>query len=216
MAAGFFCQGELPMILDLDELAPNQTYFQMIQTLIPRPIAWVLSENAGGSYNLAPFSYFTAVCAEPPLVMISLGHKPDGSLKDTRVNIEQRGDFVIHIAHREMLEAMNASSATLAAGVSEVEQLGLETTAFAGSRLPRLADARVAYACERYEIREIGPGRQSLIFGRVKHIYLDDGIVDISLEGRIKVDAERLDPIARLGGSEYAMLSEVIRLKRPS
>ena len=204
------------MILDLDELNPAQTYFQMIQTLIPRPIAWVLSENAGGSYNLAPFSYFTAVCAEPPLVMISLGHKPDGSLKDTRVNIEQRGDFVIHIAHREMLEAMNASSATLAAGVSEVDQLGLETTAFAGSRLPRLADARVAYACERYEIREIGPGKQSLIFGLVTHIYLDDAIVDISPEGRIKVDAGKLDPIARLGASEYAMLSEVVSLKRPA
>jgi len=204
------------MILDLDELNPAQTYFQMIQTLIPRPIAWVLSENAGGSYNLAPFSYFTAVCAEPPLVMISLGHKPDGSLKDTRVNIEQRGDFVIHIAHREMLEAMNASSATLAAGVSEVDQLGLETTAFAGSRLPRLADARVAYACERYEIREIGPGKQSLIFGLVTHIYLDDAIVDISPEGRIKVDAGKLDPIARLGASEYATLSEVVSLKRPA
>ncbi len=204
------------MILDLDALTPSQTYFQMIQTLIPRPIAWVLSEHANGRLNLAPFSYFTAVCAEPPLVLISVGHKPDGSLKDTRVNIEDRDDFVIHIAHREMLQAMNASSATLPAGESEIEQTGLETVPFEGSRLPRLAAARVAYACERYEIREIGPSKQSLIIGRVKHIYIDDAIVDVSVEGRIKVDAEGLDPIARLGGSEFAMLSEVIRLKRPA
>jgi flavin reductase (DIM6/NTAB) family NADH-FMN oxidoreductase RutF len=204
------------MILDLDELNPAQTYFQMIQTLIPRPIAWVLSEHANGSYNLAPFSYFTAICADPPLVMISVGHKPDGALKDTRVNIEARGDFVIHIAHRQMLAAMNASSATLAAGVSEVDQLGLKTVAFAGSRLPRLADARVAYACERYDIQEIGPGRQSLIIGRVKQIYVDDAIVETTAEGRIKVDAGKLDPIARLGASEYAMLSEVVSLKRPA
>jgi flavin reductase (DIM6/NTAB) family NADH-FMN oxidoreductase RutF len=206
---------ELTMIFDLDAQSPAQTYFQMIQTLIPRPIAWVLSEHASGSYNLAPFSYFTAVCAEPPLVLISVGHKPDGALKDTRVNIEQRNDFVIHIAHREMLEAMNASSATLPADVSEVDKLGLATVPFPGSRLPRLAAARVAYACERYEIREIGPGKQSLIIGRVKQIYIDDGIIDTTVAGRIKVDAAKLDPIARLGGSEYAMLSEVVRLQRP-
>jgi flavin reductase (DIM6/NTAB) family NADH-FMN oxidoreductase RutF len=206
----------MPMILDLDELAPNQTYFQMIQTLIPRPIAWVLTEHGNGSLNLAPFSYFTAVCAQPPLVMISVGHKPDGSVKDTRANIEERGDFVIHIAHCQMLEALNASSATLAADVSEIDELGLATVPFAGSRLPRLAEARVAYACECYDIQEIGPGKQSLIFGRIRHIYLDDGIVDTSVEGRIKVDAGKLDPIARLGASEYATLSEVVSLKRPA
>jgi flavin reductase (DIM6/NTAB) family NADH-FMN oxidoreductase RutF len=104
----------------------------------------------------------------------------------------------------------------LAAGVSEVDQLGLKTVAFAGSRLPRLADARVAYACERYDIQEIGPGRQSLIIGRVKQIYVDDAIVETTAEGRIKVDAGKLDPIARLGASEYAMLSEVVSLKRPA
>ena len=204
------------MILDLDELSPAQAYFQMIQTLVPRPIAWVLSEHANGSLNLAPFSYFTAVCAEPPLVLISVGHKPDGALKDTRVNIEQRGDYVIHIAHREMLEVMNASAATLPADVSEIDQLGLETVDFPGSRLPRLAAARVAYACERFEIQEIGPGKQSLIIGRVKQIYVDDAIVETTAEGRIRVDAGRLDPIARLGASEYAMLSEVVNLKRPA
>lgn len=204
------------MILDLDTVSPAQAYFQMIQTLVPRPIAWVLSEHANGSLNLAPFSYFTAVSAEPPLVMISVGHKPDGALKDTRANIEQRDDFVIHIAHRELLEAMNASAATMAAGVSEIEALGLETVPLAGSRLPRLKAARVAYACERYEIQEIGPAKQSLIIGRIKQIYLDDDIVETTAEGRIRVDAAKLDPIARLGASEYALLGEVVRLQRPA
>lgn len=204
------------MILDLDALSPSQAYFQMIQTLVPRPIAWVLSEQANGLFNLAPFSYFTAVCAEPPLILISVGHKPDGSIKDTRSNIKERHDFVIHIAHREMLEPMNASAATMSGNVSEVNELGLEIVPFEGSRLPRLAAARVAYACERYDIQEIGPGKQALIFGRIRHIYLDDGIVDTSNEGRIRVDPAKLDPIARLGASEYAMLSDFLRLKRPN
>ena len=120
------------MNIDLSDLSPAQVYFTLIQTVIPRPIAWVLSENANGTHNLAPFSYFNAVCANPPLLMISVGRKPDGSFKDTRVNIEQRHDFVIHIVQLSMLEAMNQSSATLPAGVSEIRQLGLALTGFPG------------------------------------------------------------------------------------
>ena len=71
------------MILDLSALQPAQVYFQMIQTLVPRPIAWVLSEIENDKYNLAPFSYFNAVCSDPPLIMLSVGKKPDGSFKDT-------------------------------------------------------------------------------------------------------------------------------------
>lgn len=203
------------MLIDLRELSPSQVYFNMIQTLIPRPIAWVLSENAKGGYNLAPFSYFNAVCSDPPLVMISVGKQPDGSHKDTRVNIETRKDFVIHITHREMLEAMNASSATLPPEVSEVEELGLETTSMEGSRLPRLAAARVAYACELYDILEIGNGPQSVILGRVNSIYIDDSVAAVNEKGRLKVDASTLDPVGRLGASEYVTFGEVVRVARP-
>ncbi|GAB4351118.1 MAG: flavin reductase family protein [Gammaproteobacteria bacterium] len=203
------------MYIDLQTLPPAQVYFNMIQTLIPRPIAWVLSENEGGDYNLAPFSYFNAVCSDPPLVMISVGKQPDGSLKDTRVNIEARRDFVIHIVHREQLEAMNASSATLPPGVSEVSELGLATSPMEGSRLPRLTDCRVAYACRLHEILEIGNGPQSLILGRVNGIHIDDAIVSVNEKGRLKVDAAALDPLGRLGASEYVTFGEVIRLARP-
>ena len=122
------------MILDLSELKPAQVYFHMIQTLIPRPIAWVLSEIEQDKYNLAPFSYFNAVCSDPPLIMLSVGKKPDGSFKDTRVNIEQRKDFVVHIAHREVLDELNQSSATLAADISELDQLGLDNNELSKAR----------------------------------------------------------------------------------
>jgi len=134
------------MNIDLDALTPDQVYFRMTQTLIPRPIAWVLSENPDGGLNLAPFSSFNAVCSDPPLVMISGGKKPDGSNKDTCVNIEARGDFVVHIAHRDQVRAVSDSSATLAAGDSEIARLGLATVPFEGFRLPRLAGCRIAYA----------------------------------------------------------------------
>ena len=103
------------MYVDITQLDPQQIYITLTQTVIPRPIAWVLSENANGSLNLAPYSFFNAVSSEPPLVMISTGLKPDGRPKDTRENIEQRRDFLVHIASVAQLEDLNASSATLSA-----------------------------------------------------------------------------------------------------
>ncbi len=203
------------MYINLSELSESQVYFTMTQTVIPRPIAWVLSKNKSGSYNLAPFSYFNAVCSDPPLVMISIGKKPDGSYKDTLVNIEQRTDFVIHIVSKELIEPMNQSSATLPAEQSELELTGLATTSMPGCPLPRLADAHIAFACVRYEIHKIGGLPQSLILGRMTGIHVDDEVVDLDEKGRTRVNAELVDPVGRLGASEYVSFGEKIRLSRP-
>lgn len=203
------------MIIDLDDLSTSETYFAMTQAIIPRPIAWVLSENTAGDYNLAPFSYFNAVCSDPPLIMISLGKKPDGTPKDTRVNIEARGSFVVHIAGVEQIQSLNASSATLPAGESEIAQLGLELVEFPGSRLPRLADSRLAMACELYEVMELGPVPQALIFGRLTHLYIEDGVAEQDPKGRLKIHADRLNPLGRLGAREYFAGGKVITLSRP-
>nr|WP_246480514.1 flavin reductase family protein [Motiliproteus sediminis] len=188
----------------------------MIQTLIPRPIAWVLSSNENGSLNLAPFSYFNAVASNPPLVMISLGKKPDGTPKDTRVNIEARKQFVIHLPHAGQLDAMNQSAITLPAGESELEHLGLETDPFPGSPVPRIRGSRIAYACELYEIHEIGATPQAMILGKANQIYIDDSVVVTDAKGRVKVDASRVDPIGRLGASEYMAAGEVLVRRRPA
>ena len=204
------------MEIDLDGLSPGRAYHTMIQTVVPRPIAWVLTENAGGGFNLAPFSYFNAVCTDPPLVMISVGKKPDGSAKDTRANIVERDRFVVHVAHEALLEALNESSATLPAEESEVERLGLELTEFDGFELPRLRDARIALACERFRVDELGPLPQALILGRVRRIHVDDALCRVDDRGRMTIDAESLAPIARLGGNDYAIIGHVRRLPRPS
>ena len=202
------------MLIDLEELSASRTYFTFIQALVPRPVAWVLSDNGNGHYNLAPFSYFSGVASDPPLVMISVGKKPDGSLKDSRVNIIERNEFVIHIAHREMVEHVTATSASLPAGESELELAGLSTEPFGDFRLPRLKDCRVAMACERYRVEDI-TDTQAMIIGRVKYIYVDDKVVTTDAKGRMKIHADKIDPIARLGGDEYALFGEVISVPRP-
>ncbi|HHD63131.1 MAG TPA: flavin reductase family protein [Desulfobulbaceae bacterium] len=203
------------MNIDLARQNAAQIYSVMAQTIIPRPIAWVLSENANGSFNLAPFSYFAPICSNPPLVMISISKKPDGTLKDTRANIKERKDFVLHIPSREQLEPMNASAATMAAGVSEVEELGLGLTGFEGSRLPRIKDSRVAMACSLYEIKEIGKGPYAMILGRIHHIYITDAAILEQTDEKTRIAPEQLNPIGRLGGPQYAELGRIITLARP-
>lgn len=203
------------MLIDFEKTKPNQRYAMVSQTLIPRPVAWVLSENEDRSFNLAPFSYFNAVASDPPLLMISIGRRPDGSLKDTHRNIERTGQFVIHIPAFSQAEAVNVSSATLAAGESEVDHLKLETSEFPGSPLPRIKNAPVAYSCETFQIQAIGSTPMAMILGEIKQVFVDDNLITQKENGRIKIDAGRLDPLARLGGTEFAQLDDSLSLDRP-
>ena len=106
------------MQINLDSLSPARAYHLMIQSIVPRPIAWVLSDNGDTTLNLAPFSYFNAVCSDPPVLMLSIGRKPDGSDKDTARNIVERSQFVVHIPHREMALEVTESSRPLPFGES--------------------------------------------------------------------------------------------------
>jgi len=203
------------MIIDFATQIPARIYSTMAQTIMPRPIAWVLSENAGGNYNLAPFSYFAPVCSDPPLFMISVSKKPDGSLKDTRANIIARNNFVLHIPSWEQLEPMNSSAATLDAGVSEVEALGIELADFPGSPLPRIKDSRVAMACTLEELKEIGNGPYAMLIGRIHHVYIEDEAVVEQTEESIRISPARLNPVGRLGGPQYTELGPIVTLARP-
>ena len=204
------------MQIKLADLPPPQVYFTMTQSVLPRPIAWLLTENSNGDYNLAPFSYFNAVCSDPPLVIVSIGKRDDGSDKDSIRNIREREQFVIHIASDDQLQPLNQSSASLPPGESEVEANSLELTKVKGFRMPRLADCKIAFFCERHNIQMIGSKKQqALLFAEVREIYLADDCAEINDKGRLKVHADRVRPLSRLGASEYANFGEVMFAKRP-
>jgi len=203
------------MIIDLASLSPNQVYFSLIQTVIPRPIAWVLSDNGDGSHNVAPFSYFNAVASDPPLIMLSIGSRPDGSPKDTRENIEQRKHFVVHIAHPAILESLNETSRSLPRGESELERIAVDLADFDGFSLPRISQCRIALACELYSTQRLG-NDQLLILGQVQKIYVADEVCEQDSKGRSRIRADLIDPIGRLGADEYCRMGDVISLKRPA
>lgn len=203
------------MQLDFTDFSANQRYHLMTQTIIPRPIAWALTDSGDENYNLAPFSYFTAVSSTPALLMISVGKKPNGDNKDTLTNILKNNSMVIHIASAAQAEQVTQTAATLAHGESELTSAGLTTTDFEGFSLPRLAECDIAYGCELYEIKELGDVPQTLIFVEVKQLYISDAVVSTDAKQRLNIAADKVTPLARLGGGEYASITAPFSLQRP-
>ena len=206
------------MIVNMSELSPSECYFALTQAVIPRPIAWVLSENVTGNLNLAPYSFFTGICSDPPIVMISAGKKENegevGQPKDTRANIIERKFHVIHIPDVSDLTAVNSSAASLPAGESEIESLELEIETMPGFPLPRLKASKVALGCEFLKVDELGRQKQAVIYSEVKCIYFADEVAEVK-EGRLIVDADKVNPLARLGGPWYSQIGEKLKVVRP-
>lgn len=195
------------MNIDLSTLAPTQIYHLMTQTIIPRPIAWVLTDSGEQNYNLAPFSYFTAVSSNPPLMMISVGKKPSGEVKDTTRNVLETGQMVIHIANEALADVVTQSAATLEHGESEVLASGIELVDFDGFDLPRIKDCPIAFGCKLFEVQEIGETPQTLIFAQIEELYIDPSVIG-ERSDRVVVDALKVNPLARLGGSQFAVLEK--------
>lgn len=203
------------MIFDAKSLSSDAFYGLMLQAIVPRPIAWILSRNPGGTYNVAPFSFFNGVSSEPPILMVSVGRRDDGSKKDTLVNIEAGGDFVVHVPSVEQATAMVATSKPLPPGESELEDANLLTVDVPGTSLPRIEGPKIALFCRRHKIVEVGTEPMALVLGEVTHIWADDSVVS-SLAGRTLLDPKKIDPLARLGLADYAGLGEIRRIKRPA
>lgn len=214
------------MLLNFTDYSATQRYHVMTQTIIPRPIAWALTSSENNHetcLNLAPFSYFTAVCSEPPLLMLSVGNKPTGEAKDTLSNVLKNKQMVIHIASQPLAPLVTQSAATLAHGESEITQINqnnakentLAIVPFEGFSLPRLAQCDIAYGCELYEIKTLGETPQTLIFVEVKQVYLSDHVAQYDEQNRIKIFADKVNPLARLGANEYAGITETFKVDRP-
>lgn len=204
------------MQLNPEQMASVDIYHTLTQIIIPRPIAWVLSPNDAGfaSWNLAPFSFFNAVCSDPPVLMLSMGRKSDGSLKDSCRNLLERERCVIHIAGGDQGQPVSDTARELEFGESEVSLSGLEMVEFEGTGMRRLQGVPVAMACRLYQHLEVGNRSQNLLLVQVEQIWIDDAACRHDDKGRLRFLADRIHPLARLGGSEYAVLDRAFRIRR--
>jgi flavin reductase (DIM6/NTAB) family NADH-FMN oxidoreductase RutF len=201
------------MRLDFAKLAAREAYSWMVMTILPRPIAWASTISAEGKTNLAPFSFFQGVCANPPTLMFVPVNNRQGGKKDTVRNIEAVPEFVVNLVPHALAAQMNATSALLPYGESEFEKFGIASTPSDLVRPPRVAAAPVAFECRLDRIVNIGEGPLAahVIFGRILAAHIRDDV--LGADG--KPDARKLDLVGRLGGDDYTTTRDTFSLERP-
>ncbi len=200
--------------IDGDRLNTETAYRLLVGCVVPRPVAWVTTIDEHGRVNAAPFSSYNYVATSPPMLAINVARRPgSGAVKDTPLNIERSGEFVVNVATEHNMELMHRSAHEFPPEVSEIEALGIPTLPSVHVRPPRIAISPVQMECRLDRIVPLGRGINTLFIGEVIAFHLSDQVFDGS-----RVDAAKLRPIARLGGPYYAGLGELFHrpmLQRP-
>lgn len=187
-----------PMHIDFATLTAYQRYKLMASLIVPRPIALVTTQNAGGVVNAAPFSMFNMLGEDPPILMISINKLKDENLKDTSANILANGQFVVHIADEPMAEQMHRCGETLPSSRSELDLVGLTTAPSHAVLPPRIAEAPVAFECQLSETLETAS--RHIFIGTVLWLHAREDLIDIE---RHRVRLKNYFPVARFGASYY-------------
>jgi flavin reductase (DIM6/NTAB) family NADH-FMN oxidoreductase RutF len=170
---------------DPAQMPPRQFYRLLTSVVVPRPIAWVSSLSADGVDNLAPHSFFTVACVDPPVVQFtSVGRK------DSLHNVEATGEFVVNLAPEDLFEQVNATGTDFPHGVSEFDAVGLAREPSLRVAPPRVADSPVAVECVLHDT--IGLGDSTVVFGRVVHAAVRTDVLDDT-----HPMIEKLRPLAR-------------------
>lgn len=209
------------------EIAHRELYNILISAVAPRPIAWVSSLSASGQPNLAPFSFFNAVCAKPPLLAFAPGMRPPRKseqaadeaeghpgvhIKDTLRNIRETGEYVINVVTYELAEAMNLTSGEYDLGIDEFELAKVASAPSKVVRPRRVAESPVSFECRLRQILEFNPEAEggSLVIGEIASVHISDRHLK---EGRI--DRNSLDLIGRMGGMQYTRTTQRFEIVRP-
>lgn len=178
-------------------------YRLLTAVVVPRPIAWVTSLTPDGVVNLAPHSFYTVACANPPIVQFtSVG------AKDTLRNVRATGEFVVNLAYRPLLEAVNNSSAAFPPDTSEPDELGITMEPSVAVRPPRVRDSPASIECTLHSTTELGDS--TVVLGDVVVFTVAD---EVLVDGH--PDYDLLDPLARLGKDEWGVGAQVTSVRRP-
>ncbi len=193
------------MKINFNDIAIPDRYKIMSQTIVPRPIAWIVTQNKEGIINIAPFSYFNALSSEPPTLIVSIGHKKDGTPKDTLQNIRNTHKATICLTPPHLLEKMFQSSEALPHNQSEKEKFGIETQIFLNDYPPMIEGVETAYFCDFFQEINIG-GKTVPIIMKINTVYLDEKI--ITNKERWHIEAKAVGRIGKWFATDY----EIIKL----
>ena len=200
------------MYIDLTQLNVSTAYKLLTSTIVPRPIAWVISQSQEGLLNAAPFSFFNAMSANPPTIALGIARRDSGAPKDTWRNINETKQFVVNLVTESMAEAMNVTATEFEAGVNELEKAKLATLASTLVAPPRIQGAPVSFECELFQtvpLSEIS----SVILGKVLALHIEDRF--ISNRERLHLDTPAMRLISRMHGAGwYARTTDLFKIDR--
>jgi flavin reductase (DIM6/NTAB) family NADH-FMN oxidoreductase RutF len=207
------------MIISPSDVPYSEIYGILLNSVAPRPIAWVSTVSASGQPNLAPFSFFNAVCVDPPLLAFAPGLRQpkepqasDGEAKDTLHNIRETKEFVVNIVTYELAESMNLTSGEYDASVNEFEVAKVTPQVSRRVRPPRVAESPVSFECKLHQILDFSqrPTSSSLVIGQIVSIDMSDAHLKSG-----KLDRNSLDLIGRMGGIQYTRTTQRFEMVRP-
>ena len=199
--------------IDFRELDPKDRYKLLVGTVVPRPIALVTSVDARGCVNAAPFSFFNALCNDPPAIAVGVNDSTPEREKDTARNIRETKAFAVNLVDEALAPAMNICEAEFPPGVSELEMAGLTAVASVQINAPHIAEAPFSLECRLLEQVSLGRGKHIFI-AEVLHMHLRDDLFDAE---RSYVLADKAGLVARMHGSgAYARTTDLFELPRLS
>jgi flavin reductase (DIM6/NTAB) family NADH-FMN oxidoreductase RutF len=201
------------VVVDPQSTEPVNVYKLMIGAIIPRPIAFVSTLSLEGVRNLAAFSFFTAISANPPAVCFSPMVRGSGNgQKDTLRNAEVTKEFVVNIVSEDFAQKMNLTAPEFPPEVDEFEVSGLTPTPSDLVRPPRVAESRISMECKLIEIVSVSakPLGGSLVIGEVLRFHVAEGIME-----NFRIDPDKLSPIGRMAGNTYVRTTDRFDMIRP-
>jgi flavin reductase (DIM6/NTAB) family NADH-FMN oxidoreductase RutF len=199
------------MLIDPAAESASFVYSTMIRAITPRPIAWVSTVSPTGVTNLAPFSYFNGICSSPAALMFSPVNRPDGSPKDTLVNIRDNGEFVVNVVPFSIAQPMFETGGDFQYETSEFSEVGLTPAPSKKVQPPGVQESPIQFECEVIQIVPVGEGplAANVIIGKIVLINIADNILDDDQ----KIDPAKLDTIGRMGGRSYSRTIDRFELK---
>lgn len=202
------------MLFDFDTMTAMQVFEFLTGTVVPRPIALVTTLSSNGVPNTAPYSFFSIMGIEPPVLALTALPAPDGGLKDTGRNIQETREFVVSLVSEDIAEAMNVTCIDAPAGVDEMSLAGLIATPSTKVAPPRVAASPVAFECRLYQEVALSPN-QFIAIGRIVAAHVSDTFV-INAD-KHAFDTPRLRLIGAMHAAKwYARTTDLFAMERPT
>lgn len=213
-----FATPQLPvMLFDLKELKPSEKQYYLQHVIAPRPVCFASTIDKAGKVNLSPFSFFNMFSSNPPIVIFSPARRVrDNTTKHTLENLVEVPEVVINIVTYDMVQQVSLASCEFPKGTNEFIKAGFTETPATVVKPPMVKESKMKLECKVNEIKPLGTegGAGNLVICEVLRLHIDDSLLDDNK----KMDQQKINHIARLGGDWYCVVNEhnLFRVEKPN